>query len=71
MIFMSENVKQVVETGAPIVAVGTFAGWLAGVLPSVAAFMSILWLLAQLLMHWEKIYDSALSLWKRIRGGSN
>lgn len=69
MITMSQDVKHVVEAGAPIVAVGTLAGWLANILPTVAAVMSILWLFMQMVMNWEKIYTEAKRLWKRIFGG--
>ena len=50
----AETVKNVVEAGAPMVAFGTIAGWIAGVLPTIAAFLSILWLIMQMLMSWDK-----------------
>jgi hypothetical protein len=69
MIPITQDVKHVVEAGAPIVAVGTLAGWLVDLLPSIAAGMSILWLWMQMIMNWEKIYIEAKRLWSKLFGG--
>lgn len=66
-----ESAKHVVETGAPIVAVGTIAGWLAGVLPTIAAALSIVWLLMQIIMKWSEFKAAVKKLFFRNKGDRN
>lgn len=61
----AEQVKHVVEAGAPLVAVGTIASWVAGVLPTIAAFLSILWLIMQMIMRWSEFSCKFKKLFKK------
>ena len=65
---LSAQIKHVVEAGAPVVATTTIFGWLIGVLPSIAAFLSIIWIGMQMVMGWEKFYRAFKKLLKRDGG---
>lgn len=62
---VAAQAKQVVEAGSPYVAGGAFLGWAVGVLPSVAALFSVLWLAMQMVMNWKRFVAEVKSIVNR------